>query len=135
MRRTAAFLCHQYTDFFPVLTRNDLPGLPRRCAAVLRFGCAFAILVHGWFNEGKIAIVTGANSGIGKATVAAVADRGAKVILACRNEERAEAGSATCAASRGATSKDANRSGDLDSVRAFAKAFSERLRSSRRARQ
>jgi len=77
--------------------------------------------------RGKIAIVTGANSGIGKATVAAVADRGAKVILACRNEERAEA--ALCDLRR-EPGRDLEWMridlADLDSVRAFATAFSER---------
>ncbi|KAL2721674.1 retinol dehydrogenase 13-like [Vespula maculifrons] len=40
--------------------------------------------------EGKIIIVTGANSGIGKETARAFAARNAKVILACRNKERCE---------------------------------------------
>lgn len=38
--------------------------------------------------EGKIAIVTGANSGMGKATVAALADMGATVIMMCRDKKR-----------------------------------------------
>jgi NAD(P)-dependent dehydrogenase (short-subunit alcohol dehydrogenase family) len=38
----------------------------------------------------KIAIVTGGNSGMGKATVAALADQGYTVILLCRNEKRGE---------------------------------------------
>ncbi len=38
--------------------------------------------------EGKTAIVTGANSGMGMATTAALADAGAEVIMLCRNEER-----------------------------------------------
>ena len=38
--------------------------------------------------KNKIAIVTGANSGMGLATVEALSDRGATVIMLCRNEER-----------------------------------------------
>ncbi|XP_059829281.1 dehydrogenase/reductase SDR family member 13-like [Hypanus sabinus] len=40
--------------------------------------------------KGKTAIVTGANTGLGKATALDLARRGARVILACRSKERAE---------------------------------------------
>lgn len=39
----------------------------------------------------KTALVTGANSGMGKATAAALADQGFTVIMLCRNRERGEA--------------------------------------------
>ncbi|XP_066249617.1 retinol dehydrogenase 13-like [Euwallacea similis] len=40
--------------------------------------------------EGKVVIVTGANSGIGKETVWELARRGAKVYMACKDMERCE---------------------------------------------
>ncbi len=40
--------------------------------------------------KGKVAIVTGASSGIGEATARALAGRGAAVVLAARNEEKLE---------------------------------------------
>jgi len=42
-------------------------------------------------QSGKVAIVTGANTGIGLITVRELARRGARVILACRSEERGRA--------------------------------------------
>lgn len=39
----------------------------------------------------KIVLITGANSGIGKATAIGLAEQGAEVIMACRNKERGEA--------------------------------------------
>src|SRR5690348_3008365 len=40
--------------------------------------------------QGKICIVTGANSGIGRATAEELARSGATVILACRDRQRGE---------------------------------------------
>lgn len=42
-------------------------------------------------QEGRVAIITGANSGVGLETARVLAGRGAIVILACRSAERAEA--------------------------------------------
>ena len=41
-------------------------------------------------RSGQLAIVTGANSGIGYETARALAAKGAAVILACRSEERGQ---------------------------------------------
>ncbi len=74
--------------------------------------------------NGKTAIVTGANSGMGMATAAALADMGAVVVMLCRNEKRG----------REALNKLSEKSdrkldlmlcdlGDLSSVKAFTDAF------------
>jgi retinol dehydrogenase-12 len=44
--------------------------------------------------EGKVVVITGANSGIGLETAVALAAMGATVVLACRNPERATAAAA-----------------------------------------
>ncbi|MFW9829397.1 MAG: SDR family oxidoreductase [Promethearchaeota archaeon] len=40
--------------------------------------------------EGKVCMITGANSGIGKATAMGLAEMGATVVMVCRNKERGE---------------------------------------------
>ena len=46
---------------------------------------------HNQNMAGKVAMVTGANSGIGLVTARELADRGAAVVLVCRDRERGEA--------------------------------------------
>lgn len=74
---------------------------------------------------GQVAIVTGANSGIGFVTAQQLASQGAQVVLACRRVAEGEARVAEIKAKH----KDARLEvraldlGDLSSVRAFAKDF------------
>ena len=77
-------------------------------------------------QSGRLAVVTGANSGIGLATARELARHGARVVLACRSEERGAAALADVKAS--APAADVRLElldlGDLSSVRAFAQRLS-----------
>ena len=46
--------------------------------------------------KGKVVVVTGANSGIGKETARALATRGATVVMACRSVQRAQEARREC---------------------------------------
>jgi len=73
-------------------------------------------------------IVTGANSGVGLATVVELARQGATVVMACRSPERGEQ-ALRQALERGGSSKVELMLcdlGSLDSIRAFASAFQAR---------
>ena len=79
------------------------------------------------FFLGKTVIVTGANTGIGKETALDLVKRGAKVILACRDEQRATDAAKDIIAETG-SDKVLVRIVDLssfESVRAFAKLINE----------
>ena len=66
---------------------------------------------------GRTVIITGANSGIGRAAAKALAAEGARVVLAVRNTDK---GNAAAAQMRGSTEVRQLDLASLDSVRAFA---------------
>ena len=76
-------------------------------------------------QSGRTAIVTGANSGIGYETARALAGKGAQVIMACRDVEKARAAAAriTAEGPSGAVTVEALDLSDLESVRAFTARF------------
>ena len=76
--------------------------------------------------SGKTALVTGASAGMGMATVAALADMGAHVVMLCRSEARGRAAYETLMSekSRSLTLMLCDL-GDLASVREFAAGFHE----------
>lgn len=67
---------------------------------------------------GRTAVVTGSNSGIGVVTARALAERGARVVLAVRDPEKGEAAAPTVAGPVQVRTLDL---ADLSSVRAFAR--------------
>jgi NAD(P)-dependent dehydrogenase (short-subunit alcohol dehydrogenase family) len=78
-------------------------------------------------QSGKIAIVTGANSGIGYETARALAHKGATTILACRNPQKGQTALAQIENEqpKGTAVLLQLDLGDLDSVRTFAATFKE----------
>jgi len=76
-------------------------------------------------QTGRVAIVTGANTGIGLETARMLALKGASVVLACRNPEKGEAALARILAEKpaGSATLGALDLSDLESVAAFADTF------------
>ncbi|WP_415957945.1 oxidoreductase [Streptomyces sp. 021-4] len=76
-------------------------------------------------QTGRVAVVTGANSGLGLATARALARRGGRVILAVRDKEKGRRAVADIAAGQPGAKLEVRRLdlADLDSVRAFSDAL------------
>src|SRR6185369_10996441 len=70
--------------------------------------------------EGKVCLITGASSGIGRVTAEVLAQRGAKVWLACRDAGKTEPVLRTIAQASGSAELVPLDLSDLDSVRACA---------------
>jgi NAD(P)-dependent dehydrogenase (short-subunit alcohol dehydrogenase family) len=79
--------------------------------------------------SGRVAVVTGANSGMGNETARELARMGAEVVLACRSTERGQAARDDIVTSTGARSVSVMQLdlSSLRSVRAFAGAFTDRF--------
>ncbi len=79
-------------------------------------------------QSGKVAIVTGANSGIGYESALALARKGAAVVMACRSLQKANAaaGQIRQTAPAGTVEVMELNLGDLESGRRFAATFQER---------
>jgi NAD(P)-dependent dehydrogenase (short-subunit alcohol dehydrogenase family) len=77
-------------------------------------------------QNGRVAIVTGANSGLGRITALELARHGAQVVVACRSVEKGEDAAAEILAVAGGTAPRVQQLdlGSLDSVRRFAHEFS-----------
>ncbi len=76
-------------------------------------------------QSGRVAVVTGSNTGIGLETVAALARRGAHVVLACRDQAKGRSAAAGIAAGGVSGTLDVMvlDLADLASVRVFSAAF------------
>lgn len=78
-----------------------------------------------WNIEGKHVLITGGNSGIGKATAEELARRGAEVTITARNPERGASAAQEITTSTGkAVGVEPLDLASLDSIRAFATRFS-----------
>lgn len=79
--------------------------------------------------KGKVCIVTGANTGIGKATALGLARMGATVILACRDQQKGRAALEELKAASGSSSLHLMQLdlASLSSVRAFAQEFEQKF--------
>jgi NAD(P)-dependent dehydrogenase (short-subunit alcohol dehydrogenase family) len=77
----------------------------------------------------RICIVTGGNSGIGKATVTGLAQLGATVVIACRDANKGKAAKGEIAAETGSNDLHVMQLdlASLESVRAFAAAFTAKF--------
>jgi NAD(P)-dependent dehydrogenase (short-subunit alcohol dehydrogenase family) len=75
--------------------------------------------------EGKVALVTGGNSGIGRAVAEGLVDEGARVVVVGRNRETVEGTAASLGAAAHGVVADTANVADLDRVIAATRAFGD----------
>jgi NAD(P)-dependent dehydrogenase (short-subunit alcohol dehydrogenase family) len=80
-------------------------------------------------QTGKLALITGSNSGLGFEAARVLAERGASVVLACRDASRAELARTRILADQPKAEVVAMTLdlADLDAIRSFAREFSDRF--------
>ena len=71
-----------YWYFYILLTRKNIQGFQKKLTQ--------SVKQEGNMDKNSIVVITGANSGIGKATSIELARTGAHIIMACRSKERGE---------------------------------------------
>lgn len=78
-------------------------------------------------QSGRVAIITGANTGLGYETALALAGKGARVVMACRDSAKAETARAKILSQFRSAQIDVGiiDTGSLKSVRAFAESFAQ----------
>ena len=76
--------------------------------------------------SGKVAVVTGCNTGIGLQTAKILCDTGAHVVMACRSKERAKAALAEVTAGGGSAEIMVLDLGDTPTIKAFASSFTKK---------
>ena len=76
--------------------------------------------------SGKVAVVTGCNTGIGLQTAKILCDAGAHVVMACRSKERAKAALAEVTAGGGSAEIMVLDLGDTPTIKAFASSFTKK---------
>nr|XP_016940611.1 retinol dehydrogenase 12 isoform X2 [Drosophila suzukii] len=111
----------------PIFLAHGIVGIIAFCVRLYMQGGKFRKQTD---ETGKVAIVTGGNTGLGKETVLELAKRGATVYMACRNKEKGERARKEIIKKTGNSnvfSKECDLS-SLDSIRKFVEDFKKEQR-------
>ncbi len=108
------------------------------CLIPIIAGAVGLFLLRRWYKggqctskarmDGKVVVITGCNTGIGKETVMDLCNRGAKVIMACRSKDKMQAAAAEVMSRTSGTAKIVQVELDLssfESIRACAKKIND----------